>query len=71
MLNVNLNQEISPEQRRRAVAVILARGVLRYHRRIGQLESDQPENLPDSSPGGLEVLDETRLSVSERSGGLT
>lgn len=64
MPNVRLDTDVSPQQRRRAVAVILARGVLRYHRRIGRLESDQPKNLPDSSPGGLEVLGETRLSVS-------
>jgi hypothetical protein len=59
------NSDMSPEQRRRAVAVILARGVLRYHRRMHQLEVGQPKNLPDSSPAGLEVLGETRLSVSQ------
>ena len=63
------DSEMSPEQRRRAVAVILARGVLRYHRRISRLDSGQPKNSPDSSPGGLEVLGETRLTVSQRAGG--
>lgn len=65
MPKTKFDPDISPEQRRRAVAVILARGVLRYHRRMHQLEPGRPENLPDSSPDGLEVLGEMRLSVSQ------
>ena len=60
---------LTAEQRCQAVAAILARGVLRYHRRMRQLESAHGENSPDSSPGGLEVLEKTRLSVSERTTG--
>ena len=62
--------DMSAEQRRHAVAAILARGVLRYHRRIRRL-SRPAKNSSDSSPGGLEVLGDTRLSVSERTRGLT
>jgi hypothetical protein len=69
MPKVTLDSEMTPEQRRRAVAVILARGVLRYHRRISRLESGQPKNSPESSPDGLEVFGETRLSVSQCSAG--
>lgn len=61
--------EMSPERRRRAAAIILARGVLRYHRRIVRMKSGQTENSPDSSQNGLEVFGETRLSVSQCSGG--
>lgn len=63
MPKTKFDPDMSPEQRRRAVAVILARGVLRYHRRIHQLESGHPQNSPDSSPDGLEVLGEMGLSV--------
>ena len=60
---------LTAEQRCQAVAAILARGVLRYHRHIRPPDSGPGENSPDSSPGGLEVLAETRLSVSERTTG--
>ena len=60
------NSLLTAEQRCHAVAAILARGVLRYHRRMRQLDSTRGENSPDFSPGGLEVLGNPRLSVSER-----
>ena len=69
MPNVKIDSDLTAEQRCHAVAAILARGVLRYHRRIRRLDSKPGENFPDSSPGGLEVLGETRLSVSERTAG--
>ena len=69
MSTINANSTLTAEQRCHAVAAILARGVLRYHRRIRRLDSKPGENFPDSSPGGLEVLGETRLSVSERTRG--
>jgi hypothetical protein len=59
--------DLSAKQRRQSIAAILAQGVLRYHRRI----SRPAENSSDSSPEGLEVLDDTRLSVSERTRWLT
>ena len=68
MPNVNIDSHLTAEQRRRAVAAILARGVLRYHRRMRRLESGHGKNCSDSSPEGLEVLGETRLSVSQRIG---
>ena len=61
---------LTAQQRRHTVAAILARGVLRYHRRIRRL-SRPAKNSSDSSPEGLEVLGDTRLSVSERTRGLT
>jgi hypothetical protein len=69
MSTQSASSPLTGEQRRQAVAAILARGVLRYHRRIRRLDSGPGENSPDSSPEGLEVLGETRLSVSERTKG--
>jgi len=69
MSNVSVNSHLSPEQRYRAIAAILTRGMLRYHRRILRLDSGPGENSSDSPRGGLEVLGETRLSVSRRIGG--
>ena len=69
MPNLNVDSDLTAKQRRQAVAAILARGVLRYHRRIGRLDSGPAENFPDFSHEGLEVLGETRLSVSERTAG--
>ena len=61
---------ISPKERRREVAAILARGVLRLHRsaRIGGVTPD-PE-CQSSSEKGLEVLPETGLSASGGTRGL-
>lgn len=65
MTNEISESYLSDEQRCQAVAAILARGVLRYHRRIKYMNSGHAKNPPDSSSGGLEVLDETRLTVSD------
>jgi hypothetical protein len=65
MPNQNVDAKPTGKQRRVAVAVILAQAVLRYQRRIGRLVA----NSSDSLPRGLEVLGETRLSVSERTAG--
>jgi len=58
--------ELTPQQRRREVAEILAAGVLRL-RKLRMLASGQPTSPPktvaDSSTGRLEVSDETVLSV--------
>ncbi len=69
MTSMIASSSMTPEQRRQAVAAILARGVLRYHRRTTRLESGRGENSLDSSPEGLEVLGKPRLSVSERTTG--
>lgn len=62
------NSDLSAEQHCQAVAAILARGVLRYHRRILRLSNNSGEKSPDLSPQGLEVFDEMRLTVPQRSG---
>lgn len=69
MPNVNATSNLTAKQRLQAVAAILARGVLRYHRHIGRLNACPGEISPDSSPEDLEVLGETRLSVSQRAAG--
>ena len=61
--------ELTPEQRFKQVAAILAKGVVRYQRSVRCSESRPDEESPESSPGGLEVPGETRLSVSRRIGG--
>ena len=61
---------ISPHERRREVAAILARGVLRLRRtaRIdGNMHASVPRNLPEN---GLEFAGETRLIVSDGTRGL-
>lgn len=49
----------SPDDRRREVAAILATAILRLRNRAAL----PPAKPPDSSPAGLEVSPETRLSV--------
>lgn len=62
--------DLSPAERRREVAAILARGVLRL-RRIARLGGimHAPESLPKRE-NGLELSGEMRLSLSERTRGL-
>ena len=61
---------ISPDERRREVAAILARGVLRVRHiaRIGG-NSHGPESQ-DLAENGLELLGKTRLSASNGTRGL-
>ena len=58
--------ELTPQQRRREIAEILAAGVLRL-RKLRMLAPGQPSSTPktvaDSSTDRLEVSDETVLSV--------
>lgn len=58
--------DMTAEQRRHAIATILARGVLRYHRRIRRLDPCPDEKRPETAPEGLEVSGRKRLSVSRR-----
>lgn len=64
------DEHLSPADRRREVASILARGVARWHRRMktaGTFDAQKP------SPGreiGLEFPGETRLSVVNGTRGL-
>ena len=52
---------LTPEERRRQVAAILAQGVIR-HRRIAQLAESGQFSPPRNT--GLELVSETRLTVS-------
>jgi hypothetical protein len=58
--------DMTAEQRQHAIATILARGVLRYHRRIRRLDSCPDEKKQETAPEGLEVSERKRLSVSRR-----
>ncbi len=61
-------KELSPEERRRHVAELLARGVLRRQRLL-RTSGPRPAAISlESGPTGLEVSGETRLSVSRRIG---
>lgn len=60
--------ELTADQRLKQVAAILARGVRRYHRRLRRSESRPEKEVPESSPAGLEVPANPRLSVSRRIG---
>ncbi len=51
---------LSPDERRRELAAILAQAILRLHSR-GALSA--PENLSKSEPADLELRPETRLTV--------
>ena len=61
--------KLTPDQRFKQAAAILAKGVVRYQRSVRRSESRPEEKSPESSPGGLEVPGETRLSESRRIGG--
>ena len=57
---------LTPDQRRAAVANILAAGILRLHTRAALSEASElpgPEKPEDSATPSLEVPDETVLSV--------
>jgi hypothetical protein len=60
--------DLTPDERLKQVAAILAQGVLRCHRRISASESHR-EKPSKSSPRDLEVSGKPRLSVSRRVGG--
>lgn len=57
---------LTPDQRRAAVANILAAGILRLHTRAALSEASElsgPENPEDSATPSLEVSAQTVLSV--------
>jgi hypothetical protein len=61
--------ELSPEWRRREIADIFAKGILRLRarrRRAGTPAPLAPETRPESAVRGLEVPAKTVLSVSTR-----
>lgn len=53
---------LTPDNRFREVAAILARGLLRLQLPPPTPPILAPQNLPESPPGGLEVVAESRLS---------
>ena len=60
--------ELTPEERLRQLAAILARGVRRYRILARRYESDASAEPGESRGECLEVLGETRLSVSRFQG---
>ena len=54
---------LSPEERFREVAGILAAGILRLPQRSALFPENAEKNVAESSPDGLELPAETRLSV--------
>ena len=61
--------DLTPDQRFKQVAAILAKGVIRHQRSVRRGESRSGEKPPEISPDGLEVPGKTRLSVSRCIGG--
>lgn len=58
--------DLSPADRRREVASILARGVIRWHRRAKSAGIIDTEESATSGKTRLELSGETRLSVGTR-----
>ncbi len=58
--------DLSPAARRREVASILARGVIRWHRRAKSAVIIDAQKSPPSGETSLELSGETRLSVGTR-----
>lgn len=71
MLSKCASDHLSPDDRRREVASILAKGVVRWCRRAKSAGIiDVSESRPDGGIG-LELSGETRLSVSNGTRGFT
>lgn len=62
---------LSPAERGRQVASILARGVIRWHRRAKSAGIIDPEKPPPAGETRLELSGETRISVSDGTRGFT
>lgn len=63
MSNCGDSAHLSPDERLREAAAILATGVLRLRQRAALPGENGRTNLAESSPDGLEVPAKTRLSV--------
>ncbi len=61
---------LSPDDRRREVASILAKGVIRWRKRARAARFMHAPQSSDPTEKGLEVSAETRLSVSDDPRGL-
>jgi hypothetical protein len=60
--------DLTPDQRFQQVAVILARGVMRYKQRVRRSESIPASENDESSQKSLELWANQRLSGSRRCG---
>ena len=69
MPRIHAPDSVTPEQRRREIAAILALGILRFRRmaRLG-LPATPPESSPQTQ-NRLEVSRESRLHVADGSAG--
>jgi len=56
--------DLTPDQRFKQIAAILAKGVIRCKWHLRALASAPEQVSSESSPRGLEVSGQTRLSVS-------
>jgi hypothetical protein len=65
------SEQLSPAERRRQVASILARGVVRWRRRAVSTGISDAQESPPAAGNCLELSRETRLSVSDGTRGLT
>jgi hypothetical protein len=63
MSNCANTTRLSSDERLREVAGILATGILRLRQRAALLSGKRSENPESSSPDGLAIPRETRLSV--------
>ena len=63
MPNCASSTRLSPDDRFREVASILAAGISRLRQSSALSSENAEKNLAESSPDGLEVPAETRLSV--------
>lgn len=65
----NQTDEMAPAERRRAVAAILAAGVIRYRRTAKLGTSSAGRKSANSGRNPLELARKSRLSVTTGSGG--
>ena len=63
-------QPMSADERRRSIAAILAKGVIRWRRRARAARIAPTPESSESLKNGLELRGKTRLSVSEGTRGL-
>lgn len=61
---------LDPAERRRQVASILARGVVRWHRHVKSTTTSDAQKSRPAAENRLELSRETRLSVSDGTRGL-
>lgn len=62
---------LDPAERRRQVASILARGVVRWRRHVKAAGISDSQESPPAAENRLELSRETRLSVSDDTRGFT